>query len=846
MANEACIDPDTAANFASRTLPAEERAAVERHIDACARCRELVSLVTKAAWSITQESPGQRDATDPWSDVVPRGTRIGPYEVRHPLSAGGMGIVYAAYDARLDRLVALKGLIAEHGDPEQLRSEAKVMAQLAHPNVVPVYDLVSANGQDFIAMELVTGQTLRQWHHGQPRTWKQIVDAFLEVGRGLSAAHGAGIVHGDVKPGNVLVGDDGRVRVTDFGLARWSTLGGHVGAGTPVYFAPEQRKGERASRASDQWAFFASLHEALFDALPGKPVQRVRSVPRALRRLLERGLAEAPEQRFESMDEVVRRLRAIRERDLRWLIAASATMAVVAAVSFAVGGRRGERAQCEAAISALAPVWTPDVHVRSKEAFHRTGLAYADETFERVSSALSEWQASFDAQRAVACEQAAVVPFERRVSCLEDSAREARALVVQLLDADQGLVTRAVGATQALPSSASCGVPAGPTELAPRSQAIEAVRESMATARAVAFAGRYPEALELAKKADAEAQAVAEPHLVASARALLGGHQALAGEYQAAGVTLSRAIYLAELAQEDRARAFAWSELVAVEYWLGHHQQVVNQGPIALGACERIGDVRLATVVQQTIGSSLSELGKSKEAIAMLQEAVDRLTKAFGADDRRTSAALSTLANAQAMAGDLEAAVTAHSRALEAAQTGYGPTHPETAIIQQNLGDDYLYGLRTTEAATQLAQSVALLAKSKGEKAREVALGRTDLGFAQLLSGKPAEAAREFSAALAIFEEAFPKHPSRALALLGKSLVQEAAGGPPDLEALELARTLSGDLPPFETGRVLLALGIAKKDVKLVTEAKGLLDATPLPLVSQQAKVAEAFLASHR
>lgn len=844
MADEGCIGPDTAANFASRALGDAERAAVERHIDECARCREFVSLLTMAAWS-TQDSPGTGKPHEAWSDVMPRGTRIGPYEVRHPLSAGGMGIVYAAYDSRLDRLVALKGVLSD-GTPGQLLGEAKVMAQLAHPNVVPVYDVVSANGRDFIAMELVVGQTLRQWHQAHPRTWKELVDAYLAVGKGLAAAHAAGIVHGDVKPGNVLVGDDGRVRVTDFGLARWNTTGGAPGAGTPVYFAPEQRAGKPASVKSDQWAFFASLHESLFDALPGRPAQRERSIPGGLTRLLDRGLSESPDARFSSMEEVVAQLARVRARDLRWLIAAVAVTTVVATAAFAVGGRRGERAQCEAAAATLSPVWTQDIALRSREAFHRTGLGYADETFERVAVALTTWQGAFDAQRERVCERSSAVPLERRVSCLADASREARALVVQLLDADQALVTRAVAATQSLQGPDSCGAPVTEAGFAPRTAAIEAVRQTMATARALAFAGRYPEALKQASEADAAARALAEPHLMASARALLGGHQVLTSDYEAGAATLSEAIALAEVAQEDRARAFAWSELLNVEYSRGHHQQVVTLGPVALGACERLHDVRLATDVQQTIGSSLSELGKSKEALTMLQQAVTRLTQAFGADDRRTSAALSTLANAQAMAGDLNGAIEAHTRALAAARVGYGPAHPETAIIQQNLGDDYLYGLRPQEAAVELAQSVAVLSRGKGEKAREVVLGRTDLAFALLLQGKNAEAAAQFQVALEIFAQVYPRHPSRALALLGKSAVQEANGQGPDVEALELARTLSGELPPFEHGRVLLALGRAKKDAKLVAAAKALLEATPLPLIAQQARVAEAFLASQR
>jgi serine/threonine protein kinase len=155
--------------------------------------------------------------------TLPRGAVLGRYIVVEPIGRGGMGVVYRAYDPELDRRVALK-LLRRQGEStgdEQARlvREGKAMARLAHPNVAAVHDVGVDDDQVFIAMELVEGQTLRAWLE-TPRSWRAIVAMFLQAGRGLSAAHAAGMVHRDFKPDNVIVGADGRARVVDFGLAR--------------------------------------------------------------------------------------------------------------------------------------------------------------------------------------------------------------------------------------------------------------------------------------------------------------------------------------------------------------------------------------------------------------------------------------------------------------------------------------------------------------------------------------------------------------------------------------------------------------------------------------------------
>jgi serine/threonine protein kinase len=169
-----------------------------------------------------------------------RGGLAERYVIVERLGRGGMGVVYRAYDSELDRHVAVKLVRADLAGGERLKQrlirEAQAMARLSHPNVVTVFDVGEANGQVFVAMELLEGGTLATWLRAERRSGAEILRRFLAAGRGLEAAHAAGFVHRDFKPDNVLLGPGGRVCVTDFGLAR--LVGEAAGPPTPSPSSP--------------------------------------------------------------------------------------------------------------------------------------------------------------------------------------------------------------------------------------------------------------------------------------------------------------------------------------------------------------------------------------------------------------------------------------------------------------------------------------------------------------------------------------------------------------------------------------------------------------------------------
>ena len=271
-----CPDETRIQGFVEGTLSSVVRETVAVHVDGCEQCQTLLAGLSLVA---------ANDAAAR-AQVAP-----GRYVLQSTLGAGGMGVVYEAHDRDLDRKVALKLLSAEPGEGEdraraRLQREAQALAKLAHPNVITVYDVGVLDGDLFVAMELVVGDTLRAWLARQPRSLGDILGVFRQAGDGLAAAHAAGFVHRDFKPENLLVGDDGRVRVTDFGLARplvRDRAGAEPGApdsdhgtlaragaraGTPAYMSPEQAEGGTLSYASDWYGFGVTLYEALARRLP--------------------------------------------------------------------------------------------------------------------------------------------------------------------------------------------------------------------------------------------------------------------------------------------------------------------------------------------------------------------------------------------------------------------------------------------------------------------------------------------------------------------------------------------------------------------------------------------------
>jgi Tol biopolymer transport system component len=359
----ACLSDREMLEFVQGRLEARALPDAERHLDECDACRQSVAVLLAGGPSDAGES----------TSAAPG--RVGRYELLEAIGAGGMGVVYVARDPQLGRRVALKLLRPEAapgapGDPRaRMLREARAMARLAHPQVVAIHDVGMHEDQVFVVMEMVEGGTLRQWLARERRSWRVVLGVLLEAGRGLAAAHGAGLVHRDLKPDNVLVGDDGRVRVTDFGLARLAssretlpegavmpfapdmgaatrTASGAI-AGSPTYMSPEAARGEAVDVRGDIFSFCVTAYEALYGELPfagetlsaivsaaqrgeARPPPAGSRVPKALRDVLLRGLKARREDRFATMEELLAALEKAARRGRAKLLGMAAGLLIAA------------------------------------------------------------------------------------------------------------------------------------------------------------------------------------------------------------------------------------------------------------------------------------------------------------------------------------------------------------------------------------------------------------------------------------------------------------------------------------------------------------------------------------
>ena len=394
-----CLTEGTVIEFVDGVISPAARSVVEAHVAACRACNELV----------VEAAAALRDGTRPLAAIgrppasrLPAGSRVGRYQILDRVGRGGMGEVYAAYHPDLDRRIALKvvhesGVAAADRQARLLR-EARAIARLSHPNVVAVYDAGTVADRVYFAMEFVEGMTIDRWLAAAGRSWREILRVFIAAGRGLEAAHAAGLVHRDFKPQNVMIARDGSVRVMDFGLARLSAVESASSApavappppsdgqpatalstvtqagtvvGTPAYMSPEQFRGDPADARSDQFSFCVSLYEALYGVRPFRgenllsltmsvtegelqPADAAakHGVPVWIRRAITRGLRPDPADRFPSMQALIDRLEddpAVRRR--RRLGAGTVVAVVVATMLVAWQNTSRRRAAAEREIA---------------------------------------------------------------------------------------------------------------------------------------------------------------------------------------------------------------------------------------------------------------------------------------------------------------------------------------------------------------------------------------------------------------------------------------------------------------------------------------------------------------
>ncbi|HSD86096.1 MAG TPA: protein kinase, partial [Kofleriaceae bacterium] len=706
--------------------------AVEEHIDQCNGCRALLAGLVRA------------EPTDAWY----AGQRLGRYVLVEPIGHGGMGAVWRAEDVELERAVALKRLHA--GGRDRLFREARTLAQLQHPNVVAIYEVVDDPQAPFLAMELVDGLTLRAWLR-EPRTWREIVAMLAQAGRGLAAAHARGLVHRDFKPDNVLVDRDSvaepRARVADFGLASihdgidttLATIADvtcerarftHSIAGTPAYMAPELVEGAMPDTRTDVYAFAVTLFEALHGRHPfaGDNVRmmwlemaagRIRDggkrIPAWLERCVRKGLAVDPAERWPDIASFVT---ALERRPRR--------RAAVAAVSFAACALAATAAwsaapttsdDCSAGSNLVNETWNP---ITRSVVVTKLAMGALDRMpVSSTTKIIDHWVKSWQFGRRTACSAGERRPA--RIACLDREVDELRSL----LDAwSTGIgIERSVPAAAALPPPNACDSAADSPLIA------QHIVLRIIEAKTLWREGRAAEAMPRIPALIRDAELIGHHDTLSQALLISSYIEHETGDDPAASLHARRA---AAEASQSGDHAVLYSSLIQEAY-----QRIDEGSPAdALGLCDAAEALAARGVpepqkVHMARGGALTRLGRMQDAIAEYDKAIASLQPEAPLDPTAQiglGVAFAARGNAYLLSRNPERALVDQQQALALQEASYGPQHPEVARTLYDIAQSLQDLNRLEETSTDLDRARAIFVASYGEQHPEV--GQVDVARA--------------------------------------------------------------------------------------------------------------------
>ncbi|MEZ4380347.1 MAG: serine/threonine-protein kinase [Nannocystaceae bacterium] len=695
---------------------------------------------------------------------APAVARIGRFRVLDRLGAGGMGIVYTAYDERLDRKVAVKVLRHQGSSSPAARArilrEAKAMARLAHPNVVAVHEVGDHEDAIFIAMEFVRGESLEKWTAGE-RSWREVLAAYVAAGAGLRAAHRAGIVHRDFKPHNVIRGNDGPVKVLDFGLAQASIAEvdervedrqevgearpsagynrlTHTGAlvGTPAYMSPEQFSGEPATELSDQFSFCVALYEGLYGQLPFagasfaslsaevlsgrvRPPPPSSTVPGWVGRVLRRGLAVDPGARFPGMSELLRALSEDpRTRRRRWFavggLAAAMGLGGYAAAVLPAAQR------CDVGEDAVGRLWSAARQEAIAAAYAGAAGPLGASAWERARPRLDAYVRELAAAREQACVShrdgdASDTLYERQSACLDRREAGLDALMRAFDSPTREIVERSASAISGLLDLGYCGdrdalladVP--PPENADDRRTVEAARRDLERARADELLGAAARASEQADAVLARAEAIGYGPLIAESWLRLGAAQQELRDGEAAFEAMTRALHAALRSRHAGVAAEAAARQLFIESdLLLRPEEALTAVDLAQALGDAAPDPWRAWLLANNTGIARWAADDPQGALREYERALAALADDASASYER-SITEGNVGLALALNGQCVAALPRFEAALRDTTALVGDRHPSTARAALQIGSCLVGAGRLEAARRRLGEAIAAL-----------------------------------------------------------------------------------------------------------------------------------------
>ena len=764
-------------------------------------------------------------------DTIPGpGEEIGAFVDQRVLGAGAMGVVLLAEDAELHRKVAIKLLLPTGRTDERARQrmlrEAQSVAALAHPNVVGLHQVGMHAGRVYIVMEYVDGGTLRQWVAAQQRSCDEIVDKYRQAAAGLAAAHAAGFVHRDFKPDNVLIGRDGRVRVSDFGLVGASgdssSAGGdgelvapdapvadvrltQTGAllGTPAYMAPEQFMGASVQAAADQFALCVSLYEALHGRRPfpgntaGALLMSVQSgqvlpplrkdVPPHVSKALARGLSADPLQRHPSVAALANALEPPRSRRGTMAGVALGTVGVLAlgaatalyvldadAPAAASAAAAAEEPPCPEPTAHVPPAWTDELREGLPQRLARAGVDDVDAAVARLIDVVGTTGAGIGQARTALCEAARegvdAEELAATTRCLDELSARFDTMIEVVGSADAPGLARdlAVHMEQLMPP-ARCRSAARPVVSAVEPVAAATVRTALMRAHLYRLSGEPADAESFAREAVTAAEAAGADGARFEALVLVAHAQMSRADRTEAEESMRQAQSLARRLDDPGREWRATLQLAAL---VAADAERAKEGVAMIAAA----DTAAARAGEQGSGKHEALVadvylaaGEHALALSHASGAVDRL----GADENASAIELTfahyAVAQAHIGMGAVERAQTAYADAERVARERLGKAHPVRAAMLRGEGLALIHQGKADAAAPKLDEAQRILELDPKVNRRQLAqtlLMRADMEYQRM---RPDEAKRAAVRAIELFGDApgDQEHVANALIITG-------------------------------------------------------------------------------
>ena len=714
--------------------------------------------------------------------------RYGRYVVLGRLGAGGMGEVFAAWDPELDRRVALKRLQVDsdkRGHRARLLREAQAMARLRHPNVVAVHDVGSREGEVFIAMEYVEGQTLRAWAKPE-RPWREVVGVHVQAARGLAAAHAVGLVHRDFKPDNAMIDGEGRVQVLDFGLV--AAIGevseersGRPGdddplttpltatgtvMGTPAYMAPEAHRGRTADARSDQFALSVALYEALHGHRPFAGATYVvlrervlrgkvepesdRPMPAWLRQVVRRGLATDPDERYASMDELIAALEQDPERVRRRRVVASmGALTIASAMGAAWWAQGAPERRCADAAAPVAEVWSAPRQAALKNAFDATELSFAAENWTAAQAVLDGRTRALEDAYVEACRATHVeriqseAALDQRRLCLDRQVGRLDALLDVLADADEAVVSNAVSAVETFDDPSQCTAErailgSGEAD-APASEAADALRKELHRADALRLAGKHGDAYDTAQTVVSMARELDDRRLLARALAVAARCAREDHALSEADAFVHEAHVLARELNDDAALFEALLQRIDLAQQRDRHEQALRILEVTRADAKRAGRTDLEPGLDGREGLIQHGLGHYREAVQAYERALLGYRQRGAENSVAAINAQGNLATSLSALGEIDRGIEIQREVVDAYTQRFGKDHPLAAAAYLNLGA-FLTTKEPERALELTRKAVAIREAALGFEHPLTAEAHERLGSVLLRLGKVDEA----------------------------------------------------------------------------------------------------------